>query len=106
LPASALRENLEQIHMLTKSAQAEMRTLLLELRPSALYGTPLSDLLKHLTEAFSSRVGRPIALSIAEQRTLPPDVRVVVLIFIAYPRIILACVLCTSAPRASAPSFI
>ena len=77
LPASALRENLEQIHMLTKSAQAEMRTLLLELRPSALYGTPLSDLLKHLTEAFSSRVGQPIALSIAEQRTLPPDVRVV-----------------------------
>ena len=76
LPASALQNELQQIHMLTRSAQAEMRTLLLELRPSALYGTPLSDLLKHLTEAFSSRVGRPIALSIAAQRTLPPDVRV------------------------------
>ncbi len=77
MPAAALREDLEQIHMLTKSAQAEMRTLLLELRPSALFGTPLSDLLKHLTEAFSSRVGVPIALSVTEQRTLPPDVRVV-----------------------------
>ena len=77
MPAVELREDLQQIHMLTKSAQAEMRTLLLELRPSALFGTPLSDLLKHLTEAFSSRVGTPIALSITEQRTLPPDVRVV-----------------------------
>ncbi len=77
LPAVELREELEQIHMLTKSAQAEMRTLLLELRPSALFGTPLSDLLKHLTEAFSSRVGTPIALSISEQLALPPDVRVV-----------------------------
>ncbi|MEA4907502.1 MAG: GAF domain-containing protein [Anaerolineaceae bacterium] len=70
------RRRLEELRQLTRGALAEMRTLLFELRPSALMEARLGDLFKHLTQAISSRTGIPIALTIEGDRILPPDVQV------------------------------
>jgi PAS domain S-box-containing protein len=66
----------EELRQLTRGALAEMRTLLLELRPAALTQTRLSDLIKQLCEAFIGRSRLPIKLSIEGDRILPPEVQV------------------------------
>ena len=52
------RENVHDVERLTRGALAEMRTLLLEMRPDALAGTPLPTLVEQLAAAAegSSRV--------------------------------------------------
>lgn len=70
------RRQLEELRQLTRGALAEMRTLLFELRPSALKEAKLGDLLKHLTKAIANRTGIPIQLTVEGDRTLPPDVQV------------------------------
>ena len=67
---------LQDIRQLTRSALAEMRTLLLELRPTAIIDGKLSELLAHLAEATSSRSGVSVAVNADEQRRLPGDVQV------------------------------
>jgi signal transduction histidine kinase len=59
---------------LSRGALAEMRTLLLELRPSALAETPLEDLLRQLGEAASGREGIPVHVAVEGQGMLPADV--------------------------------
>ncbi|NIV35870.1 MAG: hypothetical protein GWN58_42405 [Anaerolineae bacterium] len=54
-----------------------MRTLLLELRPSALMETGLSDLLHQLGEAAAGRAGVPVSVRVSGDCILPPDVHVV-----------------------------
>jgi signal transduction histidine kinase len=49
------RKRLEELRRLTRGALAEMRTLLLELRPAALIETPFGHLLRQLAEATASR---------------------------------------------------
>jgi PAS domain S-box-containing protein len=66
----------EELRQLTRGALAEMRTLLLELRPSTLTQTHLTDLIKQLCEAFIGRSRLPILLNIEGDRELPPDVQV------------------------------
>ena len=44
-------QHLEDLRRLTRGALAEMRTLLLELRSTALVDTPLPELLQQLAEA-------------------------------------------------------
>jgi len=56
---------LQEIRQLTRGALAEMRMLLLELRPSALINTELDELLTHLCEAVSSRTLIPIAVHVS-----------------------------------------
>jgi signal transduction histidine kinase len=73
--AEALRR-LEELRQLTRGALAEMRTLLLELRPAALTEAKLNELLRHLTQAISSRTRTPVALEIEGECTLPPEVQV------------------------------
>ncbi|MBL0345548.1 two-component regulator propeller domain-containing protein [Candidatus Villigracilis affinis] len=68
----------EELRQLTRGALAEMRTLLLELRPAALTQTRLSDLIKQLCEAFIGRSRLPITLSIEGDCKLPPEVQVAV----------------------------
>ena len=68
----------EELRQLTRGALAEMRTLLLELRPAALTQTRLSDLIKQLCEAFIGRSRLPITLSIEGDCQLPPEVQVAV----------------------------
>ena len=55
---------LEELRRLTRGALAEMRTLLLELRPSALENAPLPELFRHLTNAFSGRAQIPVQVMI------------------------------------------
>ena len=68
-------QRLEKLRRLTRGALAEMRTLLLELRPSAVINTPLGDLLAQLTEAVASRSGLPFELFIEQTPSLPENVQ-------------------------------
>ena len=67
---------LEELRQLTRGALAEMRTLLLELRPAALMEVELSDLLKQLGEAFTGRSRIPVQIEIEEGISIPPDVKI------------------------------
>ena len=70
------KKSTEELRQLTRGALAEMRTLLLELRPSSLTQTRLSDLIKQLCEAFIGRSRLPIQLTIEGERDLPPEVQI------------------------------
>lgn len=70
------KRSTEELRQLTRGALAEMRTLLLELRPAALTQTRLSDLIRQLCEAFIGRSRLPITLSIEGDFELPPEVQV------------------------------
>ncbi len=67
---------LQDIRQLTRSALAEMRTLLLELRPTAIVDSKLSELMTHLAEATRCRSGVDVKVEADEQRRLPGDVQV------------------------------
>src|SRR5690606_12187610 len=54
------RKRLQELRELTRGAMAEMRTLLNELRPSALVQTELDELLRQLTEAVIARARIPV----------------------------------------------
>ncbi len=74
-PDEGLRR-LEEVRQLTRGALAEMRTLLVELRPNALVEVPLPTLLRQLTEALAGRARIHIQLSAEGERKLPADVQV------------------------------
>ncbi|MBE2201254.1 MAG: GAF domain-containing protein [Anaerolinea sp.] len=74
-PEAAL-VRLAELRELTRGALAEMRTLLLELRPATLTETTLPDLLKQLTEAAIGRSRLAVDLVVTGERPLPPDVQV------------------------------
>jgi PAS domain S-box-containing protein len=74
-PEEAL-EGVEELRHLTRGALAEMRTMLLELRPTALVETRLDDLLRQLTEAVTSRVQLSTAQHIDTVPDLPAEVHV------------------------------
>jgi signal transduction histidine kinase/ligand-binding sensor domain-containing protein len=67
---------LQELRSLSRGALAEMRTLLLELRPAALLETSLGDLLRQLGEAASGREGIPVDVRVDGQGDLPPDVHI------------------------------
>ena len=70
------RELLRELRQLSRGAMAEMRTLLLELRPAALSEATLGDLLRQLAEAVSGRTGTPVRVSVNGQCRLPNEVHV------------------------------
>ncbi len=74
----AAKRRLEQLRRLTRGALAEMRILLLELRPSALTDIPLPDLLHQLVEASIGATKSEVDLTIeGDHRTrLAPDVQI------------------------------
>ncbi len=74
-PEEALR-TLGDLRDLTQGALAEMRTLLLELRPGALAGLKLSELLHQLTAAMSARTDLPITTTVSGERSLPEDAKI------------------------------
>ena len=69
------RKRLEELRQLTRGALAEMRTLLVELRPNALVEVPLPVLLKQLCESFISRARLPVQLNADGNCALPVDVK-------------------------------
>jgi ligand-binding sensor domain-containing protein/signal transduction histidine kinase len=70
------RRRLEQVRQATRSALAEMRTLLLELRPTGLAEADMGDLLRQLAEAVAGRARALVEVDIQGECTLPPDVHV------------------------------
>jgi signal transduction histidine kinase len=70
------RKRLAELRELTRGALAEMRTLLLELRPSALMETPLSDLLRQLAESITGRARVPVSIAVEGECSLPVEAKV------------------------------
>jgi PAS domain S-box-containing protein len=70
------RKRLEEVRQLTKGALAEMRTLLLELRPAALVEADLSYLLKQLGESITGRSRIPVTVLIQGEYPLPEEVKI------------------------------
>lgn len=70
-----IRKGLEQLRFLTRGAVAEMRALLLELRPEALEAATLPQLVAQLTEAFTGRTGIAPHLVAEGDRVLPMEVK-------------------------------
>jgi len=69
------RRRLDELRQLARGALAEMRTLLLELRPTALLEMPLDDLVQQAAEATMGRGRLPVAVTVDGQGSPPPEVR-------------------------------
>ena len=70
------RRSLEDLRRLTRGAQADMRLLLAELRPSTLTDAELGELLRLLGNALAGRTNIPINVTVAGEGKLPTDVKV------------------------------
>lgn len=68
------KQGLDELRDLTHGALAEMRTLLLELRPTAIMEKKLSDLIAQLGGALRSRTRVAFDITLHEQGSLPPAV--------------------------------
>ena len=68
------REGLRQIRDLTRGALAEMRALLVELRPAALAEQGLAHAIREHVAAFQRRTGLSVALDAAGEHPLPEPV--------------------------------
>lgn len=67
---------LTRLSQLTRGALAEMRTLLLELRPDALVKADLVELLQHLLHTIAGRKNLNVRLINEFNGKLPPDVQI------------------------------
>ncbi len=73
------QRRLEELRLLTRGALAEMRMLLLELRPSALTEMPLGDLLRQIAESTTGRARLPVEMTVDGQpRAVPSDVQLAI----------------------------
>ncbi|MEA5568705.1 MULTISPECIES: sensor histidine kinase [unclassified Anabaena] len=70
-------QGLEELAQLTQGALAEMRSLLIELRPSGLLEKPLGELLQQLTNAISGRANLQITTIVEGDRPLTNEVKLV-----------------------------
>lgn len=70
------QQSLEDLRRLTRGAMAEMRSLLVELRPLVLTDSDLVDLLRQLGDAFTGRTNVPVTVTLAGQGVLPAEVQV------------------------------
>jgi signal transduction histidine kinase len=70
------RKRLEEIRQLTRGALAEMRTLLLELRPAALVEAEIGHLLHQLGESINGRARIPVSVSIEGECLVSADIKV------------------------------
>jgi signal transduction histidine kinase len=70
-------QNLEELRQLTRGALAEMRTLLLEMRPESLQRVDIKSLLSQLTDAFVGRVRVPVLVMIQGDCELTHEVKIV-----------------------------
>ena len=70
------RRALENLRHLTRGAQAEMRALLVELRPTTLIDAELGDLLRLLGNAFTGRTNILVDVTISGDGELPAQTQV------------------------------
>jgi two-component system nitrate/nitrite sensor histidine kinase NarX len=68
--------NLDKLQRLTRGALAEMRTLLLELRPKSLVESSLGNLLEQLAQSLMSRKKLNVSVILDGKYTLPPDIQI------------------------------
>jgi len=73
---SRARELTEEVYQLTITALAEMRILLLELRPAALTHVTLKQLFEQYLQPIQNRRQFALHLAIADIPPLPPDVQI------------------------------
>ncbi len=66
---------LEELRQLTRGALAEMRTLLVELRPAALVDTDLGDLIGHQVNAFMARTRLAVDYQRHGAHNPPPEIK-------------------------------
>jgi two-component system nitrate/nitrite sensor histidine kinase NarX len=71
------KRNLEQLSTMLRGSLAEMRTMLIELRPEALIGKQIGELIQTLSEASQTRINCPVHLVIDDEGNPPEDVTVV-----------------------------
>jgi signal transduction histidine kinase len=71
-----MEAGLEQIYALTQTALAEMRMLLIELRPETLLRSNLSTLLEQLGDIVRTRVGMDVVVESEDCAALPQDVHI------------------------------
>jgi PAS domain S-box-containing protein len=70
------RRGLEELRWLTQGALAEMRAMLLELRPATLLEHKLGVLLRQLTDAMMGRTRMPVTTTVVGDCELPADVQI------------------------------
>ena len=70
------RRRLEEVRQLTREALAEMRTLLLELRPDSLVEAELDYLLTQLGESITGRSRVPVTVAVTGRCAVPVEVKV------------------------------
>ncbi len=70
-------KNLEELRQLTRGALAEMRTLLLEMRPETLERVDIKSLLTQLADAFVGRVRVPVSVDIQGECVPSHEVKLV-----------------------------
>jgi len=70
-------QNLEELRQLTRGALAEMRTLLLEMRPDYLERSEIKPLLTQLADAFVGRVRVPVSVVLQGDCELTQEVKLV-----------------------------
>ena len=69
------QRRLGELRQLTRGALSEMRTLLVELRPTALADTNLGDLVNHQVNAFTARTGLGVTFNRQCNDNLPAEVK-------------------------------
>jgi PAS domain S-box-containing protein len=69
------QKRLEEIRQLTRGALAEMRTLLLELRPSALVDAEPEDLLRQFAESITGRARIPVKVEVSGKCPASPELK-------------------------------
>ena len=70
------RGRLEVLRELTRGALAEMRTLLIELRPAAITEADMVDLMRQLADAIISRARVPVTVDVEGDCALPSEVKI------------------------------
>jgi PAS domain S-box-containing protein len=74
-PAEGLR-NLYKLRQLVRGALAEMRTLLFELRPTALITADLGELIMQLGDALTGRTRIPVEVDVKGDADIPEEVKI------------------------------
>ena len=71
------QRSLASLHQLAQGALAEMRSLLLELRPATLMDKKLGDLIQQLADIIAMRTGLNFSVTIQNQDPLPLEVQAI-----------------------------
>lgn len=74
-PERAIQQ-LPEVSRLTRGALAEMRSLLLELRPASLVNSKMSYLIQQLSNAIQVKKRISVTIAVEEQDSLPTDVHI------------------------------